>query len=149
MHVQKRNSENVKSSDRTVPGKVKRLMTMLNDHVRTFKTLIRSSPTRYLEGVCLKVLGALNEDEERLMESCLAFVQQRITTFENLHRDICSGDLDLLSLAGFADEIVKLEDITSQISHIISCLEDLCCTTSEGYQSLQIAYRKSNLLYQA
>ncbi|KAM6496223.1 hypothetical protein JOM56_008929 [Amanita muscaria] len=150
MHLRKRNSEKVKSSDKTMPaGKLKRLMTMLDDHARTFKTLIRSSPTRYLEGVCLKVLGALNEDEERLMESSLAFVQQRITTFENLHRDICSGELDLLSLAGFADEIVELEDIASQISDIISCLKDLWCTTSEGYQTLQTAYRNADLLYQA
>ena len=116
---------------------------LLDHHISKFMTLVSSSPIVYLKGVCLKVPSAFEEDEEGSIESSLAYLRQQITMFENLHQDICAEESKLLP-----NDISKLKGITLQVSHVISCLEDLWGTTSEGYQVLQTGYQDGTLLYQ-
>ena len=123
---------------------------LLDDHVDKYTTLIGFSPMLYLKGICLNVLAAFEEDEGGSIESSLTYLRRQIATFENLRRDISSGESKLLASGSqVADDISKSQDITLQVSHVISCLEDLWGTASEGQEVLQTAYQNGTLLYQA
>ena len=114
---------------------------LLDDHVDKFTTLIGSSPMLYLKGICLNVFAAFEEDEGGSIESSLTYLQWQIATFENLHCNISSGESKLLASGSqVADDILKLQDIILQVSHVILCLEDLWGTASEGQKVLQTAY---------
>jgi hypothetical protein len=128
---------------------IKEIMIKLDRYTHTFSKLTGPSPTLFLEHICVKTLRELQNGNQMMSNDALVHLQHHITSFDNLRQQVRSLGAELLSLAGYSEETILWQNVNRRISHIVSCLEDLWCHSSEGYQAFRSTYISAELLYQA
>ena len=122
------------------------IMMTLDGCMKTFTRLSGGTPTLFLENICDKLLYT---GEDNVTADGCACLERHISQFEKLQSQVYALESELLSLVGVRAEIIILKDAAHRISHIISCLEDIWCCSTEGYHILDEMHRKGKLLYQA
>ena len=121
-------------------------MTTLKHYTKTLNTLCYPSLPSFLDDFTKKLLIKL--DAPISCDSGAFDVKKKIAVFQSLHDNIISLENNILAVAGYGSQIEMLHNALHQVTHVVTCLEELQYYCLEDSEMLKEEYANGHLCFQ-